>query len=279
MMMRPFFYRSLQFSARMGAVLICVAAQSYAQGQTADKVPPAPEPIASPASPNPVTAVPATPNPNALPNPNAAPGPNAPGAPTGTLPEKAIPQNPPARKPGPESADSPASKEASKDTPKDKARAAYVIGSLDVLYVKVWNNTNLTGLVDVRPDGMISLPLIGEVKADGSTVEELRKTLTAKLSEFLTEPEIDIQVTKINSKKYLILGEGANRPGTFPLTEPITVMEALTSAGGFRDFANPRKIYIMRGSQRFNFNYKDVSKGKHLEEDIQIQNGDRIFIP
>jgi polysaccharide export outer membrane protein len=126
---------------------------------------------------------------------------------------------------------------------------------------------------------MISLPLIGEVKADGSTVEELRKTLTAKLSEFLTEPEIDIQVTKINSKKYLILGEGANRPGAFPLTEPITVMEALSNAGGFRDFANPKKIYILRGSQRFDFNYKDVSKGKHLEQDIQIQNGDRIFIP
>ena len=154
-----------------------------------------------------------------------------------------------------------------------------MIGALDVLAIKVWNNPNLTQLVDVRPDGMISLPLIGEVKADGLTVEALRQLLTTRLDQFLTDPEVDIQVTKINSKRYFILGEGALRAGAFSLTEPMTVMEALSNAGGFRDFANVKKIYVLRGAKKFPFNYKEVSQGKHLEQDIQIENGDRIIIP
>lgn len=154
----------------------------------------------------------------------------------------------------------------------------YVIGALDVLYVRVWGNQNLTGLVDVRPDGMLSMPLIGEMKADGVTVGQLREMIRTRLEDFLNKPEVDIQVTKVNSKKFYIFGE-VGRQGEFPLSSNLTVLDALSSAGGFRDFANPKKIYILRGTQKLPFNYKDVSNGKHMEQNIRLQNGDRIFVP
>ena len=154
----------------------------------------------------------------------------------------------------------------------------YVIGPLDVLYVRVWGNQNLTGLVDVRPDGMISMPLIGEIKADGVTVSVLRESLRAKLEDFLIKPEVDVQVTKVNSKKFYIFGE-VGKPGEFPLVGALTVLDALSNAGGFRDFANQKKIYILRGTKKLPFNYKEVSQGKHMEQNIKLENGDRIFVP
>jgi len=156
--------------------------------------------------------------------------------------------------------------------------APYLIGALDVLYVRVWGNNNLTGLVDVRPDGMISMPLIGEIKADGTTVGQLREAVRARLEEFLIKPEVDVQVTKVNSKKYYIFGE-VGRPGEFSLIGNLTILDALSNAGGFRDFANQKKIYLLRGTQKLFFNYKDVSNGKHMEQNIRLQNGDRIFVP
>jgi polysaccharide export outer membrane protein len=155
----------------------------------------------------------------------------------------------------------------------------YVIGSLDVLYVRVWNNANLTGLVDVRPDGMISMPLIGEVRADGLTVEQFKEALRTRLSTyFANSPEVDVQVTKINSKKYYIYGEVLHQ-GEFPLIGQTTVLDALSNAGGFKDFANLKKIYVLRGKQKLMFNYKDVSNGKKIEQNITLENGDRIFVP
>jgi polysaccharide export outer membrane protein len=156
--------------------------------------------------------------------------------------------------------------------------APYVIGPLDVLSIRVWGNQNLTGLVDVRPDGMISMPLIGELKADGTTVQQLRDMVTTKLLDFLNKPEVDIQVARINSKRFYIFGE-VGRSGEFPLVGTTTVLDALSNAGGFRDFANQKKIYILRGTQKLFFNFKDVKNGKHMEQNIQIQNGDRIFVP
>jgi polysaccharide biosynthesis/export protein len=154
----------------------------------------------------------------------------------------------------------------------------YVIGALDVLFIKVWNNSNLTGMVDVRPDGMISMHLIGEFKADGFTVKQLKDDITRRLSDVLKNPEVDVQVVKINSKRYFIFGE-VGRQGEFPLVGKTTLLDALSNAGGFRDFANPKKIYVLRGTQRFYFNYKKVSQGKHMEQNIELQNGDRIFVP
>ena len=153
----------------------------------------------------------------------------------------------------------------------------YVIGALDVLYIRVWNNTNLTGMVDVGPDGMISLALIGEVKADGLTRAQLIDELKTRLGEYLNDPQIDVQVTKVNSKKYLVTGE-VGRPGDYPLVGKTTIFEALTIAG-MRDTANQKKIYVLRGTKRFNFNYKEVLQGKNLAQDIPLENGDRIIVP
>jgi polysaccharide export outer membrane protein len=153
-----------------------------------------------------------------------------------------------------------------------------VLGPLDVISVKVWNNPNLSSPLDVGSDGMISLPLIGQVKADGLTAQQLKEVLAGRLGEFLNSPEVDVQVLKVNSKRFFVYGE-VGRPGEFPLVEATTVMDALSQVGGFRDFANTKKIYVLRGSQKFNFNYKDVSKGKNLEQNILLQSGDRIFVP
>jgi polysaccharide export outer membrane protein len=165
----------------------------------------------------------------------------------------------------------------------DKAAAPYVIGPLDVLVVRVWGNANLSGPVDVAPDGMVSMPLIGEVKADGLTREQLKASLTQHLSEFLNNPEVDVQVAKINSKRYFVYG-AVSKTGEFPLVQATTIMDALSSVGGFREFANTKKIYLLRvlpsgESKKFNFNYKDVSKGKNMEQNVPLQNGDRIFVP
>ena len=157
-------------------------------------------------------------------------------------------------------------------------KAPYVIGPLDVISVKVWNNPNLSSPLDVGPDGMISLPLIGQIKADGLTKEQLKEALVGRLGEFLNSPEVDVQVLKVNSKRFFVYG-GVGRPGEYPLVEDTTIMDALSSVGGFRDFANKKKIYVLRGTQKFNFNYNDVSKGKNMEQNIQLQNGDRIFVP
>ena len=163
--------------------------------------------------------------------------------------------------------------------PAEADDAPYVIGSLDLLDIQVWNDAKLSGYRDVRPDGVISMPLIGEIKADGLTVPQLTSVIKDKLRESVMEdPEVTIQVARINSKKYTIFG-GCARQGEFPLVGPTTVLDAFANCGGFKDFANLKKIYVLRGTQRFPFNYKDVSQGKHMEQNIRLHNGDRIFVP
>jgi polysaccharide export outer membrane protein len=155
--------------------------------------------------------------------------------------------------------------------------APYVVGTLDVLEIRVWNDPKLTGIYTVRPDGILSLPLIGEFPADGLTVPQLTDLVKKKLETVMNDPEVNIQVAKINSKRVFIFG-GVGRTGEMPLVENMTVMDALSNVG-FRDFANTKKIRIMRGTQTFMFNYKDASRGKHMEQNIYLQNGDRIFVP
>lgn len=156
----------------------------------------------------------------------------------------------------------------------------YVIGPLDVLFIKVWNQPQLSGAVDVRPDGILSMSLIGEVKADGLTASQLKDAIQTRLSDFLNNPEVDVQVAKVNSKRYFVYG-GVGRPGEFPLIETTTIMDALSQVGGFKDFAKQNKITIQRGAQTFHFNYKDFSKGKNMDKNanIELQNGDRIYVP
>jgi polysaccharide export outer membrane protein len=160
----------------------------------------------------------------------------------------------------------------------DTAHKAYVIGSLDVLSIKVWNNPNLSGVFDVGPDGMISMSLIGEIKADGLTEKQLKDEISEHLRDFFNNnPDVVVQVARNNSKRYFVYG-GVLRGGEFPLNRDTTVMDALALVGGFKDFANTKKIRIQRGAKEFDFNYKDVSRGKHLEENILLENGDQIFV-
>ena len=157
-------------------------------------------------------------------------------------------------------------------------QATYVIGPEDVLKINVWHENDISGSFDVRPDGMISMQLVNEIKAAGLTPTQLAAAITERLTKFINHPEVNVQVMKVNSKKYIIYGE-VNHSGAFPLTTPITLLEALSNAGGFRDFANTKKIYLLRGTTKLSFNYKDVSKGKHMEQNILVENGDQIFVP
>lgn len=159
-----------------------------------------------------------------------------------------------------------------------KSSEAFTIGPSDVLYIHVMHEPELTGKYDVGPDGMISMTLAGAVKASGLTPVQLADVIRDKLKETMRAPEVSVQLTQINSRKFTVQGE-VHRPGTFPLTTPVTVLEALAQGQGFTDWANPKKIYILRNGEKLKFNYKDVSHGKHMEENVTVENGDQIFVP
>jgi polysaccharide export outer membrane protein len=154
----------------------------------------------------------------------------------------------------------------------------YIIGAEDVLFLKVWNEGQLTGAVIVRPDGKISLPLVGEMQAAGTTPEKLASNISEGLTKFLTHPDVSVAVQQVNSKKYFIMGE-VQKTGSFPLVVPTTVLEALVQAGGFRDFAKTGNIIILRRGERLKFNYKNVIKGKNTDQNIQLEAGDQIIVP
>jgi polysaccharide biosynthesis/export protein len=154
----------------------------------------------------------------------------------------------------------------------------YVIGAEDVLFIKVWNEAQLTAAYIVRPDGKISMPLAGEVVAAGLTPEKLGADITEALSKSINHPDVSVSIQQVNSKKYFIMGE-VQKTGSFPLLIPTTVLEALVNAGGFRDFAKKSSIVIIRGAQRFKFNYNNVYKGKNREQNILLEPGDQIVVP
>jgi polysaccharide biosynthesis/export protein len=161
--------------------------------------------------------------------------------------------------------------------------AAYLIGSSDVLAITVWKEPEISKSVPVRPDGKISLPLVGELQAAGRTPLQLEQDIASKLKTYITNPDVNVIVQQINSEKFNILGR-VGRPGSFPLTGATTVLDAIAIAGGFQDFAKQKGVYILRqnpgGSQtRIPFNYKDVVKGKHPEQNIKLQSGDTVVVP
>jgi polysaccharide export outer membrane protein len=155
---------------------------------------------------------------------------------------------------------------------------SYMIGPEDVILVRVWRDNDFSGMHMVRPDGKITLPLVGELTAAGKTPDKLGQEVSESLSKYLTKPEVTIQVQQVNSKKYYITG-GVNRAGVFPLIRPTRVLEALGEAGGLREFAKKNKIIILRKGEQIKFNYKDVVSGKKLEQNIYLENGDYIIVP
>jgi polysaccharide export outer membrane protein len=159
----------------------------------------------------------------------------------------------------------------------------YVIGDNDILAISVWNEPNMRQSIPVRPDGKISLPLIGDIQAAGRTPTQLQADIATKLEAYITHPDVTVIVQAINSKKYNVLGR-VLKPGSYPLSRTTTVLDAIAQAGGFQDFAKEKGIYILRdkpgaGKSRFPFNYKDVIKGKHLEENIDLEPNDTIVVP
>jgi polysaccharide biosynthesis/export protein len=153
----------------------------------------------------------------------------------------------------------------------------YVIGPEDVLYINVFHEQEMSGAVGVRPDGKITRPLIGDMQAAGLTPERFSAQLKQALGSFMHNPDVTVTVAQVNSKRYTIAGE-VGRPGPFPLVLPTRVFDALSSVG-FRDFANKKKIVIIRGDKRIKFNYTDVLHGKHLETNIFLEPGDTIYVP
>ena len=154
----------------------------------------------------------------------------------------------------------------------------FVIGPQDILLVRVWKEPELSSAAQVRSDGKITLPLIGEVDASGQTPEGLKEKIAEQLSEYINKPDVIVSVQSVQSRKYYITGE-TGRPGTFPLVVPTTVLEALTNAGGFKEFANTKKITILRNGKLLKFNYKDVVKGKNSDQNVFLENGDLIVVP
>ena len=153
----------------------------------------------------------------------------------------------------------------------------YVLGPEDIIFVRTWREADFTFPVAVRPDGKITVPLVGEVQAAGLTPQLLTTDLKEKLGKYVNNPVVDIFVTDVRSKKYYIDGE-VNRTGSFPLVSPTRVLEALSNAGGFKEFADKKHIRILRGNKTFPFNYNEVSKGKHQEQNIYLDNGDHIIV-
>jgi polysaccharide export outer membrane protein len=160
---------------------------------------------------------------------------------------------------------------------------SYVIGAEDVIDVYVWKEPEMSKTVPVRPDGMISLPLVGEVKAAGYTPVQLQDVLADSMKKYVSEPQVTVVVEKVSSLSFNIVGE-INKPGYYPLTRRMTVLDAIALAGGFRDFAKTKKVYVLRtaanGSQeRLPFNYKEVIKGQNPQQNIELQPRDTIVVP
>lgn len=162
------------------------------------------------------------------------------------------------------------------------APSDYVIGEQDVLSIVVWKERELSATVVVRPDGKITLPLINEIKVVGLTPAQLQTLLSEKFKPFLNIPQVTVEVVQINSRKAYLIGE-VQKTGTFPLNSSTTVLQIIAEAGGLRDFAKRKDIYILRNQQgrqvRYRFNYDEVIRGKNPQQNIILQPGDMVVVP
>src|SRR6266699_67156 len=160
--------------------------------------------------------------------------------------------------------------------------ASYKIGPQDVLRIDVWKEPEISRSVPVRPDGKVSLPLLNDVQAAGLTAMELANVIADGRKKFINNPQVTVSVSEINSRRVYVTGE-VTRPGAFPLLPNMTVLQALTSAGGFTQFARLKNIYVLRvedGKQvKHPFNYTEVVNGKNAAQNILLEPGDVIVVP
>jgi len=159
----------------------------------------------------------------------------------------------------------------------------FLIGSDDVLAVNVWKEAEISRTVTVRPDGKISLPLVGELQASAKTPKQLEDEISSKLSGFISDPAVSVIVQEIRSLRFNILGQVAH-PGSYSLINSVTVLDAIALGGGLRDFAKQKSIFVLRrnpdGTQtRLAFNYKEVLAGRHPEQNLKVEPGDTVIVP
>ena len=158
----------------------------------------------------------------------------------------------------------------------------YLIGPNDILSIFVWKEPELTREVTVMPDGRITFPLAGEISAQGQTVSQLKKSVTQRLEKYITAPEVTVIIRESRSQTIYTLGK-ILRPGPYPLAPNMTVLQALSSAGGFAEWADPKNILIVRreaGKEvQIPFNYKELTSGQNLGQNILLKPGDTIVVP
>jgi polysaccharide export outer membrane protein len=160
---------------------------------------------------------------------------------------------------------------------------SYVIGASDVLAINVWKEPDVSRVIPVRSDGRISLPLAGELQAAGETPKQLEQEIGKRLASYISEPEVTVIVQESKSRRINILGM-VTKPGSYLVSNSMTVLDAIAMAGGFKDFAKQKNIYVLRqganGAQaRLPFNYKDVIKGKNTNQNVQLEPGDTVVVP
>lgn len=160
---------------------------------------------------------------------------------------------------------------------------SYLIGDDDQLEIDVWKEPELSKSLQVRSDGRISLPLVGELQAAGRTPLQLEQDITEKLRAFITEPAVTVMIQKVNSLKFNVMGE-VNKPGSYPLNTATTVVDAIATAGSFKDFAKKKAIVILHTNadgteSRVTFNYNDFSKGKNPHQNVWLRPGDTVLVP
>jgi polysaccharide export outer membrane protein len=199
---------------------------------------------------------------------------------TATLGQNAAANKPDA--PGDKPASVPGDKPAGDEAPQGSWNAPdYVIGSDDILKITVWKEPDLSEQLPVRPDGKISMPLLDDIPAAGMTPLLLKDLITARLKKYIADPRVTVVVTAMNSRRIFVSGEVVHT-GPMPLLPNMTMLQALSQAG-FTQFANLKNIYLLRTEngkqQKISFNYKEVVKGNHPEQNIILKPGDTLVVP
>jgi polysaccharide export outer membrane protein len=180
------------------------------------------------------------------------------------------------------SAPAPEARSRSAESARIVTPAGYVIGPDDVLTIMFWKDKDMSGDVIVRPDGKISTPLLNDIQAAGLTPEELRVRINQEAANFLEDPNATVVVKQINSRKVFITGE-VEKPGPYALTGPMTVLQLIANAGGFKEYARRDAVVIMRseaGRQvQLTFDYNEVLHGKKLQQNVELKPGDTVVVP
>ena len=158
----------------------------------------------------------------------------------------------------------------------------YLLGPEDVIEVSVWKEPDMTKQLVVQPDGKIYYPLVGEIRAAGKTVKQLQEEISKRLEKFVTDASVTVILLKTQNYKFYVTGK-VNKPGDFLAGRPTTVLQAIAMAGGLTPFASPTKIIIVRKAagqdEIYNFDYKDVSRGQLLYQNITLHPGDTVVVP